>query len=242
MKKWLLLLVGLLCCASLAWAGFGYQVQMAGPVPSTPAYNCISLTGDLLQETFNPTGYDDADWTEDPNNPDQDNSDALTDAPCFTGQYLKCSGSDQWSRNTVTSSAAAYVTYYMYITAESVADATDIDIGRTEGSNVYFELNDAAGALSVSFYIGSQLGDVVSVSLNTQYLVQYYYDNTGNTFQWYIYDKDETLLGSYSGAASILNNLTGVLIGPVNNSVSSTMYFDLVDVSTTGWPTGSPAK
>jgi len=41
MKKWLLLLVGLLCCASLAWAGFGYKVQTVGPVPvagCTPTY------------------------------------------------------------------------------------------------------------------------------------------------------------------------------------------------------------
>ena len=209
---------------------------------ATPSANCITLGGNLLQESFDSTGYDDGDWAEDPNNPDEDNTDTLTNAPCFTGKYLKGSGTDIWARNTFTSSAEIYISFYVYFSAESIASGSDADTGWTESPKLTFQLHDDSGTLSYMFYFATDNGSV-TVTLDTQYLVQVRLNDTTNEMDWYVYDKDESLIGSSTAISISASGSFGkLLLGPVNNSESITVYHDLVDISTTGFPTGSPAK
>lgn len=242
MRYWLAFLLLLSPVSVLADAGLIGEESMT---PLSGSETCITLGGDTLQESFDSAGYDAANWTEDANNPDEDNTDTLTNAPCFTGQYLKGSGSDIWARNDHTDAPVAYISMYFYITAESITDGNFSEIGWLEGTSpTEMRLHDDAGSISFEIERPGEgvLGTATSISLNTQYLLQIFRDATNDDMSFYIYDKDETLINSAVDTNYTIGDMDKLLIGPVNAGYSVTMYWDLVDIDTSGFPVGSPAK
>ena len=217
------------------WRYIQLRFEKAGGVA------CITLSGDKLQESFNSAGYDDADWAE-TNNPDEDSTDELSNAPCFTGQYLKCTASNQVTKNTFDAVGVneVYATAYFYVVSEDLADGEDnkvMQIADPEGSNNEFicRLKQTAGQLQLIFENGGAVGDPCNVSLNTQYRIRMRVNNSADTEEWYVHDKDGIEVGSGSGDGYIGNDLGALQLGPCFGDANMTCYFDLVDVDTTGW-------
>jgi len=217
------------------WRYIQLRFEKAGGVA------CITLSGDKLQETFDSAGYDDADWDEQ-NDPDEDSTDELSNAPCFTGQYLKFTASNQLAYNVFDATGVneVFLTVYLYITSESLANTQSDGMvaicDPTCGSQEFIcKLYDNAGQLQLIFENGGQIGDSLNVSLNTQYRIRMTVNNSADTQQWYVHDKDGTQLGTGSGSEYIGNNLGCLILGPNYGDADVTCYFDLVDIDTTDW-------
>jgi len=196
MKKWLLLLVGLLCCASLAWAGFGYQVQMAGSVPAVGAsYACDASTADICED------WDDADtfrltWT--------DVTTGGTISAAAHAGTLSCtdkgsqaitltysSQADLYARTDLGSAQAVlYGSVYFIITDRPNAiNGTYRTIiaggGQTDGSSAGIRISikeSTSDQLQVGAFYNSttQLGTFTNINEDTWYRVSFLRSSDGN--------------------------------------------------------------
>ena len=241
MKK--LILLTLLLIFSAISAGAWNPCVVTSGKKAAGGVSCITLSGDLLQESFNTSpGYDDADWDEDANNPDEDNTDALTEN-CYVTEWLKASGSDIWARNTLGSTQAqVYLSFYVIITAESLANTEDAHVASIcdAGSSRKLECTvyDNAGQLELRFE--SSTGQICSgecnISLNTEYLVKIWCRNGGagdaQSYEVRLVSNNSEVC---SGAATdnVSADLQDLMFGPWSDVATVTLYFDNIDADST---------
>ena len=207
MKKWLLLLVGLLCCASLAWAGFGYQVQMAGSVPAVGAsYACDASTADICED------WDDADtfrltWTD-------VTAGGTISAAAHSGtlsctdkgsQAITVTYSSQADLYTSTNLGSAqntvYINFYFIVTAHpnmAAGNTQALLIGSSGANGQYpglkMQFREGSGdQLEISVhYDSTQVGSYVSIADNQWYRLSALYstdnvDANGNdVIRWWL--------------------------------------------------------
>ena len=201
MKKWLLLLVGLLCCASLAWAGFGYQVQMAGSVPVsgvTPsasyALDAAGGSGSQLYESVSAT------W-------EGGGADAVTFSDGFlvntaaTGPYINSARLSGLTDMTITFD-------YQVSNASSGAISV-LKFGNATGNDYLSYLHYASSGnsgMNARFggtYYSSIRWSNAGLSANTTISVILQFDFTNNVFKVFVNGAEKTLTNGSSDISTI---------------------------------------
>lgn len=204
----------------------------------------------IINESFetNP-GYDET-WTEggylDNLDPDYLHSSIPGTPTPPTGAGSEClqsvsstSGYNAYATRDLGSvQPKTFTRFYVYIEAEGLATSSDKDIITLEdngGNNVIiFRLRKGSGGnlkFRLRLYNNGGWTNYIStaISLNTWYKIDIKYDNVNNTWQWRL-DGVSQDSGSLSGS-----HYAGIQkwnFGMQNQSITGTIYFDLVTVNT----------
>lgn len=215
---------------------------IGGGVPAGGAFACTN-NGDLLVETFDPTGYDDADWAESDTGGTINEDLSAPAVAGFNGQCLRTyiTGTYKGARstNTIASQATIYSRVYLYVQAENLADTKERHILRLGSGNgtekIVLAKNGAQ--LELRLYTNGTLRDTENISVQTSYLIEVYLNNTvGNdTWEWKI---DGVSKGTATAAALISADTTTLVLGIIDEPADDQtidLYWDNAGLSSTGW-------
>jgi hypothetical protein len=204
-------------------------------------------TGNILSESFNPTGGD-ATWTQGYVTGGCSSTLDQT-APSATGFGGQCYATsvdtdayqeawhywtDSADRNTV------YVRFYVYVNAEGLADGNYHRVfaygtNTTYPSNVIFAIKQESGQLELTLSGLSVSGDFINISTGTSYLVEFYANNNGtsDSFEWRV---DDVSQGTQSGDLFDIFRKIDVGVHPdAATAASITVYIDKLDISSSTW-------
>jgi len=202
MKKWLLLLVGLLCCASLAWAGFGYQVQMAGSVPVsgvTPsasyALDAAGGSGSQIYESVSAT------W-------EGGGADTVTFADSFLVNNA-VTGLCYINSSRLLGLTDMTITFDYQVSNASTANLSVIKFGNAAGNDYLSYLHyvsSGSSGMNARFagtYYQSIRWSNSGLSANTTISVILQFDFTNNVFKIFVNGVEKTLTNGSSDISAI---------------------------------------
>jgi hypothetical protein len=213
---------------------------------------CTVATGDVINESFEGTGYQNT-WTE-TTNPDEDAALPGT-SPC-SGLGSQClsvvfSGATRpiatWDRGSIKNSGTEYYRVYLYIASSTIAITDRLyPIVGTESATSTDDawavrlLNNAGQLELAPGNIGSAFGSAISVSTSTWYRVEikWTYSTAATGIELKVFDAAGTQVGSTQQAGSRINWGVRYLqlgtIGP-DNSQAVTMAFDGVGINSSSY-------
>jgi len=217
--------------------------------PSGGGTSCGTFSsGDLLNETFDSTGYDNT-WTENISGGtvDEDENTTPGSSECgFDGEWLEIEiPTGTYSRahtytDLSTSHSAIYVRFIFYLESESLADGDSyyIFVPRStdsvgDASNAAIKLAKTSGNLELQLWSGYASRDTYTISTGTTYCVEAYWDNSSNNWEWKI---DGISQGS--GTNNPETDFQRIKLGQYGDNATNIpihYYIDHVDVSSTGW-------
>jgi hypothetical protein len=233
----------LLICASTAWGRMNALVVGGGVGQTTSSCS----TGDILSDSFNPTGGD-ATWSAGylsagcTSTLDQ----AAPSATGFGGQcYRTVVDTDAYQEawHTWTDSSdrgTVYGRFYVRVDAEGLADGNvhrvfSYGANTTYPTSVIFAIKQEAGQLELTLSGLSLSGDFVNISTGTSYRVEFYVNNNGTTdsFEWKV---DGVSQGTQSGDLFDVFRKINIGVHPdTATAVSLTVDIDKIDLSSTTW-------
>lgn len=196
-------------------------------------------SGDIASENFNGTGTP-TDFTS-TGSPDYDSTTNppvgaatgfTTEAMLTTGSWTSISAAVEDGSNY----AEAYISFYLYITAEALADTQNTDLVRIDqGSDTaksYLRLYQQTGG-QLCIYVDSETSDCKNVSLNTSYLIHMKYSNTTDTLDWSV----GGTAGTQVSYGSLDHQYDDIQIGNINgsNRGTTTIYFDKLEISSSAY-------
>ena len=213
----------------------------------TPA--TTTAGGDLLTETFDSAGYDDADWTEgigDGNTVDENDTTSITG---FSGQHLQlqqASGTiETYAYNSLASDQAlTYIRFRINIQSEGLEDTDSINIHSSDvgahtspGTATHrMELIQTSGSLYFIYKTDGTVRDTSSaISTGTTYCVEIMVDNDGGAADGWEWRIDGSSEGS--GAQDHAEDKGRFFFGAWSGSSSATfdVHIDNVDISSSDW-------
>lgn len=208
-------------------------------------------TPDILFESFEAAGYDNAGWSENVGSGSVVDEDSTAGTPVDGSKTLKIqkvspnyNAQTQWTAGS--SKPISYTQIYFKVTAEGLANGTFVIIARGREATTYndawqilFKQRADDGLLYFRYQVWNNGGYTFAespsaISLNTWYLLEVYYDRTNNLYECR-QDGSTIMSGSLSG--SLFGNIQYWGLGSVGDSYTLTAYYDKVGISSTGWPT-----
>jgi len=242
-KKLLISFVLVLLLASTSWGQGIIRGQHGGVLGSGGTAFACTNTGDLLAESFDPTGYDDGDWVEGGTGGTIDEDLSAPAVAGFNGQCLRTyvTGTYKGARstNTVASQATIYSRVYLYVNSENLADAKERQIhnlGSGSGPDG-IRLGKTGTQLELRLYTNNTLRDTENITVQTSYLVEVYLYNTGTTDYWE-WKINGSSVGSGNGGGIISADTTVLRLGIIDEAADNQtidLYWDNVGLSSTGW-------
>lgn len=217
------------------------------PAPP-PAGGCTVASGNVFNESFEGTGYENASWTE-TGTPDEDAA-LLGTSPCsgLGSQAFTCvyptAGTRQWIKRDLgaSSQVTAWFRFYFYVSSESLASTdrttlfslSEIDFGNEA---LGIEVRDNAGQLTVRAG-GTTSSTAQDISLGTWYRAEakwVYNSASGSIFR--LYNAAGTQIGTDATFTTTTNERRYMGLGIVtgDNTQAITAQFDGFGVSTVDW-------
>jgi hypothetical protein len=218
-------------------------------IPDTPA--------DILSESFNATGYDNAGWTEVLGSGsilDKDSTD-IADSAGGATQILKCSTVSPnfyaMTRYDITSAPIVYLSGWVYISSFTLSAGQELRL---------FDLLDASGNsllnckimhggtsayAALDAYVRdawvAEYPEGAAITTGQWYKIGLKYDNTNLAYDFSINDVSVAL-----GPMAAGNNVTRIKVGDNDNHHQMLTYFDDIRIGSTGYyfpppPTPLPA-
>lgn len=231
MKKYIL---PILFLCSFAWFLYGFM-YIGGKPPSVPS------GGDILNETFDSAGFDDASWGAiqegGTNDMDADSTNAASGTG-FSGQWLDHDRNEAWEDCYVdwddgaSTHAVVYISLYVYVDDSSDGVADIIEFKDSGGTRIgEFALVTSGGSPSIRWVVGNTVdwGDV-AISYDTAYKCQMYLNSGGG---WSI----DVAGTTDSGAGDPGNDFDNFRVGApaADGEANYRFYVDTFDIDSSGF-------
>ncbi|MDB5254230.1 MAG: hypothetical protein JWL80_296, partial [Parcubacteria group bacterium] len=233
--------------------GTGANPKILGSAAvSTWTNNTVpAVSADLLDESFNATGYDSPTFTETVgagSTLDEDST-AIADSAGGSSQILKIQKvSPNWAawatKDLGADKPISYTQFYAYVTAEGLGNSQQLTLFHatdTAGNHV-IDLNFRQNADGTYHFVPARYTGGISttgtasgnVNLNTWYKIEIKYDKTNMQWEWKL---DGTSIQSGSLTAAASNGIRNIRLGSLAlDAFTLTAYLDALKISSTDYP------
>jgi hypothetical protein len=211
----------------------------------------LEVTADLLAESFDAAGYDNAGWVETVGAGSTLNEDItdIADSAGGSTQILKVQKvSPNWAawatKDLGADKPISYIQLYVNVTAEGLGNSTQLLLfhAKDTANNFVTTLNFRQNADGTyHFYVsrftgGADTGGTVSgnVNLNTWYKIEIKYDKTNMLWEWKL---NGTTIDSGALTNAVSNGIRYIRVGTLGtDAYTVTAYLDALKISSTGYP------